>query len=510
LDRRAFLKTVAGYGLVSAAGPAIRLLAREPAAPSYFNLHPFIEAHPEAVFIRRTALSSRDDSEGRKRETLRLANQIFGLSSTPGVPLTHKYAIKPNLTSAKGSGINHAIITDPHVTEGLVEGMKRLRIAPGNIYMREGLAAEQSGTGYIELAERSGIHYGDDDARTPLLKECPEGVVFRRTRYLGPFYYPDSFVINVAKFKTHSMGLTLCVKNLQGTCVKPYIGFCQGLQPAIAQDFQPDAEQHVDDLFTNHQKAGFPRWDTSRAAWMEMWIQRTVDHYSLIKQSVGLNIIEGLYSQNGDGFNSGPGSDGLPEIFLTNMFIFGKDAFRVDIIGHWLGGHEPGNFGLFHIGRERGVSTALNPRNIPVYLWDDEGPKLTPLYKFERTPLKTPYLERPGEARFHMCDDPFAYPAEPLSACLSGGSIPGFRVLGKISPAPGVSSLVLEYNLPDTGDASLELYNAAGERVGMPVRGRVERGNHAAAWCTDRVAPGTYYGRLRTGGFEQIRRIEMM
>jgi hypothetical protein len=74
---------------------------------------------------------------------------------------------------------------------------------------------------------------------------------------------------------------------------------------------------------------------------MEMWIQRTVDHYSLIKQNVGLNIIEGLYSQNGDGFNSGPGSDGLPEIFLTNMFIFGKDAFRVDIIGHWLGGHEP-------------------------------------------------------------------------------------------------------------------------------------------------------------------------
>ena len=242
---------------------------------------------------------------------------------------------------------------------------------------------------------------------------------------------------------------------------------------------------------------------------MEMWIQRTIDHYSLVKPNVGLNIIEGLYSQNGDGFDSGPGADGLPEIFMTNMLIFGKDAFRVDIIGHWLGGHEPGNFGLFHIGRERGVSTALNPKNIPVYLWDDDGPKLTPLDKFERTPLKTPYLERPGEARFHMCDDPFAYPAEPLSACLSGGSIPGFRVLGKISPAPGVSSLVLEYNLPDTGDASLELYNAAGERVGMPVRGRVERGNHAAAWCTDRVAPGTYYGRLRTGGFEQIKPIRL-
>jgi hypothetical protein len=178
---------VAGYGLISAAEPAISLLAREAAATSYFSLHPFIEAHPEAVFIRRTALSSRDDSEGRQRETLRLANQIFGLNSSSGVPLTHKYVIKPNLTSAKGSGVNHAIITDPHVTEGLVEGLKRLQIAPANIYMREGLAAEQPGTGYIELAQRSGIHYGDADARTPLLRECPDGVVFRRTKYLGPF-----------------------------------------------------------------------------------------------------------------------------------------------------------------------------------------------------------------------------------------------------------------------------------------------------------------------------------
>ena len=73
---------------------------------------------------------------------------------------------------------------------------------------------------------------------------------------------------------------------------------------------------------------------------------------------------------------SAPEQGGVPEIFMTNVLIFGKDAFRVDIIGHWLGGHEPGNFGLFHIGKERGVSTALNPHNIPIYRWEDAGPKL--------------------------------------------------------------------------------------------------------------------------------------
>ena len=81
---------------------------------------------------------------------------------------------------------------------------------------------------------------------------------------------------------------------------------------------------------------------------------------------------------------------------MTNVLIFGKDAFRVDIIGHWLGGHEPGNFGLFHIGKERGVSTALNPHNIPLYRWEDAGPQLIALDQVARTPLASSV---PGERR---------------------------------------------------------------------------------------------------------------
>ena len=120
---------------------------------------------------------------------------------------------------------------------------------------------------------------------------------------------------------------------------------------------------------------------------MEMWAQRTIDHYALIQPSVGLHVIEGIYAQNGDGFDGGPGPSGLPEVFMTNVLVFGKDAFRVDIVGHWLGGHEPGNFGLFHLGKERGVTTALDPKNIPVYAWEDDGPRLTPLDRFDRVPL---------------------------------------------------------------------------------------------------------------------------
>ena len=87
--------------------------------------------------------------------------------------------------------------------------------------------------------------------------------------------------------------------------------------------------------------------------------------------------------------------------------------FRVDIITHWLAGHEPGNFGLFHIGIERGVSNVLDPHDIPVYLWENGKAKLVKLDSLKRTPLLTYYLRRnndgQNEEKYHMCDEPFDY-----------------------------------------------------------------------------------------------------
>ena len=480
------------------------MLSREVGSPDCFGLHPFIEAHPEAVFIRRTGVAAKSDADAIRREAHALASRIFSPGKT-GIPLTHKYAFKPNLTSTKGTGLSYAIVTDPFAVEGFVERMKQIGIPSENIYVREGLALEQPVTGFSDMARRQGMHYGDSDSRTPTLKECPDGVVFRRTKYLGPFNYPDSCLINVAKFKTHSMGLTLCVKNLQGTNISPYIRFCGGVQRTIADDFQPDAVQHVEDLYLKHKEAGIPRWETERGQWMEMWAQRTIDHYSLIRPNVGLNIIEGVYAQNGDAFDGGPGLDGTPEVFMTNVFIFGKDAFRVDIIGHWLAGHEPGNFGLFHLAGERGFSTALNPKNIPVYLWEDGGPKLTPLDRFTRTPLSTPYLPKSGEARFHMCNEPFAYPAEPRAACLSGKDAPSLQVLGQVQSGCAPSSVVMEYSLPADGYASLELYTRSGDRIAMPVQAWMSRGIHATSVEIDSLSPGIYTCRLRALGTDQFK-----
>ena len=108
---------------------------------------------------------------------------------------------------------------------------------------------------------------------------------------------------------------------------------------------------------------------------MELWAHRTVDNHAA--SPMGLHIIEGIYGRDGD-FNWGPNPfgnennyDGRAWDYMTNVVIFGKSPYLVDIVGHWLGGHEPGNFGLFHIAMERGKLDVMNPMHIPVYEWQD-------------------------------------------------------------------------------------------------------------------------------------------
>ena len=38
--------------------------------------------------------------------------------------------------------------------------------------------------------------------------------------------------------------------------------------------------------------------------WMEQWVQRMLDSYSITP--TGINIVEGIYGRDGDGFDAGP------------------------------------------------------------------------------------------------------------------------------------------------------------------------------------------------------------
>ena len=499
MERREFLRIAAGAGAVLATG---RSWAFSRPAALHFGLHPFIESHPEAVFVLRTNVSDRKDAAAKQSIGRTLAMRLFTLQDAPGILLSSKIAIKPNITHNCKSGDTYAIVTDREFLGGMIDGMRETGFSAGRIYVRDGLGTKQTDTKYQDTAARTGIHYDDSADRETEFKDCPGGVVFKRVGYMGPFMYPDAYVINVAKFKAHSMGLTLCIKNLQGLTVPPYLQFCAKLQSKIAGDFQPDARKHCDALYQQHKKAEIPRWDIEKAAWMEMWAQRALDNFAIVKRAVGLHVIEGISGQNGNAFTAGPGPGGTAEVFLTNLVLFGKDPFRLDILGHWLGGHEPGNFGLFHLARERGLSTALNPRNIPIYLWGTSGPKLTPLANLEkfRTPLTSPYLPKPGEPPYHLCNEPYTYPSESTAVSLKGGERPALRVLGRMRTDRNESTAIVEYAIPSRADATLDVYDAAGQCLRRLAAGPVARGMHMASFDTQGLAAGQYSCNLRLAG----------
>jgi len=267
-------------------------------------------------------------------------------------------------------------------------------------------------------------------------------------------------------------------------------------------------------LYDQHVADGIPRWDTDSGSSdgysTEMWAQRTLDHLPIIGDFMGIHIVEGVYGQDGDGFIAGPGPDGTPQVFMTNMFLFGKDMFKVDIIGHWLGGHEPGNFGLFHLAKERGLSTALNPHNIPVYVWEDAGPRKIDLDSLPRQPLLTYYLGREGEPFYHMCDEAYVYPPEPVPVAFSGGNRPGMRLLGPARMNLSDCSMNLEYRMPRPGHALIEIYNASGDRGGRVASGWQQRGIHAAVWNMNGNPAGGYFIRFRTNGYEEVKRMSIM
>jgi hypothetical protein len=298
-------------------------------------------------------------------------------------------------------------------------------------------------------------------------------------------------LINLPKFKTHYIGgITAAIKNLQGTAARRVHQFCsvadafRSLDSGYHRFFQPGYMEKVAELHKKHVEAGYPRWNDSMARppfntglFVEQWIQRMCDAYSVIPMmSAGINAVEGVYWRDGGGFAAGP-HDGRALDYMCNMSLIGKDAFRTDIIAHWLAGHEPGNFGQFHVGIERGVSDVLDPFDIPVYLWENGIARKIELTELKRTPLLTNYNRKEGEDPYHMCDEPFDYKAWKTTGKIARIE-PSIEVIGTDSN----NNIVMDMKVPQKGDVYVDILNNKGELVWRMHAPDLEPGNHQVVW----------------------------
>lgn len=526
-SRRDFLKTA------SLAGSAVVLNYRElmsrPFGSRYFGLNEFIETHPDAVFILRTNVDSKANATAIRSVGSQLGQTLFvrKADASQSYPVGTNVTLKPNITSwswdkppiEEVMGIQ----TDASFVEGVIASLQDLTIDAANIYIRDGNYFSQQSDGklYDDLARRTGVDLKDLSAGVGNISprdiewvDVPNGVWYNKIPYLWPVNTAGSCLINIAKFKSHSMGMTLCSKNLQGTNARPYIAHCTGWGTAMAgvdlQHVVPDAFAAIRSDYDRHQKAGIPRWDipgeNSGGLWMETHTARSLDNNSVIHPLI--NIIEGVYGREGP-FVTGPDDNGdaygYGRDIMTNVVILGKNAFHVDIIGTYLAGHEPGNFGLFHIAAERHLSKSINPRAIELYEWRLDGSAtLISLDLFPRTPIRTLYLQKAGEPAYHMVNEPFDY-AGMTSIGETKHQTPDAFVICQNFPNPFNPSTSIQYFIPRSGNVRIEIFDIRGELIDVLVDGLMPAGDHVRTWNSERRSSGTYFYRILYEGFARTK-----
>jgi len=548
VDRRSFLKSVAAAGGTMAAQPIHAMTSRRQDSTGYFDVHSFVKNNPDAVFIMRTNVKDYLNGPEKVQAGLDFARSVF-LPSDTGVPLTSLIPIKPNIRYELGWNYNyqaHKLAqepgnrapgykgTDAFFVEGVIEAMKELGLSGSQFFIREcNMRSSNGSVEYPDMALRTGAELREMADKVGVIDEndlvwvdTPEGIWYRKIPYLWPINAPDTFLLNIGKFKAHSMGLTLCAKNLQGSIAKNYQAHCTAYNSRM--DMQsahqnPDAKKIIFNNYRRHLSDGVPRWDRpgdntwNSGIGMETWASRCIDNNAATP--TGLHILEGIFAVDGHFWKgpNPPGNEDNPKgeswEYLTNYVIFGMNAFHIDIIGHWLGGHEPGNLGLFHMAMENGLSKHLNPMNIPVYEWKNGEAVMTPLTDFERQPLLTYYMQRDyGDKKlenyWHLIDEPFDYGTVKVEE--KEVDRPESFVLHQNRPNPFNPYTAIEFSLPRAGHARLEVYNASGQLVDVLVDGHRAAGSHMATWNTGRHSSGVYFYRFAFGGHSESRKMTLL
>ena len=280
MKRRDFIKVSSAAGLAGLMGPGDTALANTtPSGVAGFDLHPFIKKHPEAVFINLTSVKEKTDAQPIYNTAYKLANEMF-VKTTKGKGFSNstKVNCKPNWTCngrrKSDPESKLGITTDLNFVEGYMNGVKNT--GPRNFYLRECACPQNwESNGWTEMADRNNFDlrdlsskdYWDLGKDDIIFKEVDDGVVFKKIGFMAPMNAPDTFLINIAKFKAHQMGITGAIKNLQGITGRKFHQFCGGnfdifrsYDKRYHQFFQPDYMAKIKELHQKHLQDGIPRW----------------------------------------------------------------------------------------------------------------------------------------------------------------------------------------------------------------------------------------------------------
>ena len=133
----------------------------------------------------------------------------------------------------KNPDSNLGIATDVNFVEGFLKSVKAL--GPEKFYLRECARPHQwEAHGYNAMAQRNNFDLKDlsskdywDLPEGEIIFRKADGVIFKEVGFMAPMTAEDTFLINIAKLKSHQMGITGAIKNLQGMTGRKFHQFCE-------------------------------------------------------------------------------------------------------------------------------------------------------------------------------------------------------------------------------------------------------------------------------------------
>ena len=79
--------------------------------------------------------------------------------------------------------------------------------------------------------------------------------------------------------------------------------------------------------------------------------------------------------------------------------------------------------------------------------------------------------------------------------------------LGQNYPNPSNPTTHIRFNIPETGNTKLTVFNIMGEAVANLVDGVVPAGGHTVSWNAANMPTGVYFYRMESGNFSQTRKL---
>jgi len=104
--------------------------------------------------------------------------------------------------------------------------------------------------------------------------------------------------------------------------------------------------------------------------------------------------------------------------------------------------------------------------------------------------------------------DEFWYNERPAGMSISDDAPIASRYeLGQNYPNPFNPITHIRFNIPETGNTKLTVFNMMGETVANLVNGVVSAGGHTVSWNAANMPTGVYFYRLESGNFTQTRKL---